>query len=1088
MSRLSICAVAVVVFAVGQSTIFAQANSGTILGRVTDPSGAVVPGAKVVATNEQTGVTKEYTTDSSGNYVISYLIPGNYDVSAEKTSFKRSVHSGLTLEVDQKAVVNLTLEVGSVNESIEVTAQAPLVQSQSVDQSQVITQKQMQELPLDIRDYGQLASLQAGTVIGTGGLGNSYGGDNPQATGGAVNVNGLGQDANNWQLDGVSNNESFFSIISVNPSLDAIQEFKVTTNNYSAEYGRAGGANVQAQIKSGTNQFHGGAFEFLRNDKLDANGFFNNLSGTPRTPYKQNQFGAFLGGPIIKNKTFFFVDTELLRTREADTGIITIPTPLERQGIFTEAGQPTIYDPLTGLPFANNTIPISRQDPAAANIMALFPNPNIPGAGLANNYNGVSNVAHDRQTFDVRIDENFSEKDQFFARYSYLSTTLDTPPYLGATLNGAPFANTAYTRNQNGVVSEIHTFSPTTINELRVGINRVRTDWDGYGDNLNASDQVGIPGINDFCGICGGLPTINISGITGFGHTAFAPTRRHDTVWQFVDNVTLVRNKHNIKVGADIQLIQANLYQTANSVGEFDFDKNLTSNQGTGGLGLGSFLLGYYNFAGRAALQVTPSARTNQFFFFGQDDYRVSPNLTLNLGLRYEIYTAPTDQHNRISNFDLATGDILLGCIAVNCAGGVHTQYGNFSPRLGVAYSLGKTTFRAGAGITYFSPGFGGQLGTLNDNYPWVIGQGLTPPNLFTPGPTLSEGLPAPAPVEQRPGAPAGHLIPKGGASGGGFSSVFWFPSDLKMTRVYQWSFDIQREVIRNLLVDIGYVGNSQNFIFLNVPGNVPMPGSDPTGKLTLQQRRPYYSVSPDLAGFTERFNGGDGHYDSMQLKVERRFSGGFSILGAYTVSKTLQTGLYFVNPFDYMQKSLAPNDVPQRLVVNFIYELPVGKGKQFGNNWNTGMDAVLGGWQVSGIVNFQAGFPFTPSLASSPLDNGQGDQPNRVCNGSLSNPNIHDWFNTSCFTAPAVNTYGNSGFYILRGPGLQNWDLTFSKSWIFMESRRVQFRTDFLNAFNQTVFGLPNTQVDTAGAGTITGVGSNTAPRRIQFGVKLYF
>ena len=1069
------------------SITFAQANTGTILGRVTDPTGAAVPNVKITVKNEQTAATKEYTTDASGNYVVSYLIPGNYDVTAEAASFKRAVQIGVTVQVDQKAVVNLALEVGTVNESVEVNAEAPLVQSQTVEQSQVITQKSMQELPLDIRDYGQLASLQAGTVIGTGGLGNSYGGDNPQATGGAVHVNGLGQDANNWQLDGVSNNESFFSIISVNPSLDAIQEFKVTTNNYSAEFGRAGGANVQAQIKSGTNGFHGGLFEFLRNDKLDANGFFNNRSGTSRTPYKQNQFGGFLGGPIVKNKTFFFVDTELLRTREADTGIISIPTPLERQGIFTEAGQPTIYDPVTHLPFANNTIPATRMDPAAAKVMALFPDPNIPGAGLANNFNGISNVAHDRETFDVRVDHNFSEHDQFFARYSYLGTSLDTPPFLGNTLNGAPFANTAYTRNQNGVVSEIHTFSPTTINEVRVGINRVRTDWDAWGDNLSTSDQVGIPGINDFCGICGGLPTINVTGLTGFGHTAFAPTRRHDTVWQFVDNVTLIRNKHNLKIGADIQLIQANLYQTANSVGEFDFDKNLTSNEGTGGLGLASFLMGNYNFAGRAAMQVTPSARTKQLFFFVQDDYRVSPNLTLNLGMRYEIYTAPTDQHNRVSNFDLGSGDILLGCVAVNCAGGLNTQYKNLSPRLGIAYSIGKTTIRVGSGITYFSPGFGGQLGTLNDNYPWVIGQGFTPPNLFTPGPTLSEGLPAPEPVEQRPGAPAGHLIPKGGASGGGFTSVFWMPSDLKMTRVYQWSFGLQREVIRNLLVDINYVGNVQNFIFLNVPGNVPRPGSDPTGTLTLQERRPYYSISPDLAGFGERFNGGTGHYHSMQLKIERRFSAGFSLMAAYTVSKSIQSGTNFVDPFNYMVKSLSSDDVPQRLVASFVYELPVGKGKQFGNSWNKGADAVLGGWEVAGIVNYQEGFPFTPTITST-LDNGQANQPNRVCDGHISNPSINGWFDTSCFTEPGINIIGNSGFNILRGPTLRNWDLTFSKSWNFSETRRLQFRSEFLNAFNQTAFGLPSAQVDVAGAGTISGVVPNTAPRRIQFGLKLYF
>src|SRR6185312_8364309 len=424
------------------------------------------------------------------------------------------------------------------------------------------------------------------------------------------------------------------------------------------------------------------------------------------------------------------------------------------------------------------------------------------------------------------------EKDQFFARYSYLETTLDTPPYLGSVLNGDPFANTAYTRNQNGVVSEVHTFSPSVINEARIGINRVRTDWDAYGATQDTSQQVGIPGINDFCGFCGGLPRISISGITVLGHTPFAPTRRHDTVWQYVDNVTFTRGRHTVKLGADVQVIQADLFQTSNPVGEFDFDKNMTSNQGNGGIGLASFLTGYYATAGRAALQITPSSRKKDLFFFGQDDVRLNPNLTVNLGLRYEIYAAPTDQHNRLSNFDLATGDILVACIAVNCSGGIQTQYGNFAPRLGVAYTPrgGKTTIRLGGGVTYYSAGFGGQIGTLNDNYPWVTGQALTPPNIYTPGPLLTDGFPGLPPIEQRLGAPPGHLIPKGGASGGGFSSVFYQPYNLKMPRVYQWSLSIQRQIWSGFLVDVAYVANVQNNVFLNIDGNVPRPGSDPTG------------------------------------------------------------------------------------------------------------------------------------------------------------------------------------------------------------------------------------------------------------------
>jgi hypothetical protein len=539
-----------------------------------------------------------------------------------------------------------------------------------------------------------------------------------------------------------------------------------------------------------------------------------------------------------------------------------------------------------------------------------------------------------------------------------------------------------------------------------------------------------------------------------------------------------------------VQLIQANLFQTANPVGEFDFDKNMTSNQGSGGIGLASFLTGYYATGGRAALQITPSARKKDLFFFGQDDFRVTPNLTLNLGVRYEIYVAPTDQHNRLSNFDLATGDILLACIAVSCSGGIETRYGNVAPRLGIAYSPhgGKTIIRFGTGITYYSAGFGGQIGTLNGNYPWVTGQALTPPNIYTPGPILTGGFPALPPVEQRPGAPPGHLIPKGGASGGSFSSVFYQPFDLKMPRVYQWSVSVQRQLRSNFLIDLAYVANVQNFVFLNIDGNVPHPGSDPTGLLSLQQRRPYYAVSPDLAGFTNRINAGLGRYNSLQLKLEKRFGSGLSFQGAYTFSKTETTGTESpANPFNYMVRSLASNDVPQRLVVSYVYELPFGRGKHFGNNWNRGVDAAFGGWQISGITNYQAGFPFNPSITSN-LDNGEGNQPNRICDGHLSNRNIQRWFDTSCFVASPVNVFGNSGYNIIRGPALRDWDMTFGKNFQLTERMRLQFRGDFLNIFNQVVFGAPNAQVDTAGAGTISSTLTGTYPRRIQLGLKLYF
>ena len=1081
---------------------FAQMTTGTILGKVIDPSGAAVPSAQVTITNLGTKTAKTFETDENGNYIVSYLLPGSYEVTAEKVGFKKSTQTGITLQVDQKARVDLALQLGEVSESVSVMAEAPLVKTESSESAQVINSKQIVDMPLNVRNFAQLVSLNTGSVPNPAGLGGNINPDNPQGIS-DTNVNGIQSDGNNWQIDGITNNEAFFSILSVNPSIDAIQEFKVANNNYSAEFGRAGGANVQIAIKSGTNQLHGGAFEFLRNSSLDANDFFSNRAGTPIPPFRQNQFGGNIGGPVVKDRTFFFGDYEGFRSRLGETSNLTIPTLLPRQGDFSEPGNPVIYnpfdiDPATGhpRPFPGNRIPPNLINPASAKVMALLPPPNLNVPVGQANFNGSHSQAHDVDNFDVRIDHRFSDKDQFFTRYSFLSTTLEDPPFLGTVVGGDPFlAAKADTRNQNVAISEVHSFSPHTINEFRFGVNRVRTDWFPFDQNLKTSDEVGIPGINTFCGFCGGLARIVISGFNALGHTPFAPTFRHDTIFQWVDNMTFIRGKHTLKVGADVRRVRAELFQTSNPVGEFDFDQNFTSDLGTaGGSGLASMLLGYYTLGSRAAMTTYPSGRTSQFFFFGQDDIRVNDKLTLNLGLRWEYYSPVKDAHNNQANFDLATGDILLACVATSCAAGVNPDLRDWSPRVGFAYTpdRGKTALRGGFGISYFSPGFGGQLGTLNDNYPFVQAQALTPANNVSlnpaTDPTISQGLPPLPPVEPRPGAPDGHLIPKG--------NPVWMDPNLKMTRAYQWSFNLQRSITPNLLVDAAYVGNSVNAIFIGVPGNFPAPGqnlTDPvTGRpLSLQERRPYYSIDPEMGTFGKGFNAGVSHYHSLQLKIEKRFSGGLQFLTSYTVSKVLQRGVNHADPDNYMGgKSPAAFDTPQRLVVSYSYELPFGRRNHFGQSWNSITNGVLGNWQVSGITTYMSGFPFQPSITST-LDNGQPNVPNRTtCSGKLSDPTIDRWFDPGCFVAPPVNVIGNMGYGILRGPGFRNWDFSLMKNFPWTESRFVQFRAEFFNLPNNVNFGLPNAFLCDGGCGegTITSLAAGSRPRQIQFGLKIYF
>ncbi|PYV85758.1 MAG: hypothetical protein DMG05_22070, partial [Acidobacteria bacterium] len=388
----------------------AQMTTGTILGKVTDPSGAAVPGAQVTITNLGTRIVKTFATDENGNYLVSYLLPGSYEVTAEKAGFKKSTQTGITLQVDQKARVDLALELGEMSESVSVMAEAALVKTERSESAQVINSKQIVDMPLNVRNFAQLVNLNTGSVPNPGSLGGNINPDNPQGIS-DTNVNGIQADGNNWQIDGITNNEAFFSILSVNPSIDAIQEFKVANNNYSAEFGRAGGANVQIAIKSGTNQLHGGAFEFLRNSSLDANDFFSNRAGVSIPPFRQNQFGGNIGGPIIKDRTFFFGDYEGYRSRLGETSNLTIPTLLQRQGDFSEPGNPVIYnpfdiDPGTGhpRPFAGNRIPSNLINPASANVMALLPPPNLNVPVGQANFNGSHSIAHDVNNFDVRID------------------------------------------------------------------------------------------------------------------------------------------------------------------------------------------------------------------------------------------------------------------------------------------------------------------------------------------------------------------------------------------------------------------------------------------------------------------------------------------------------------------------------------------------------------------------------------------------------------------------------------------------------------------------------------------------------------
>ncbi len=1179
----------------------AQETFGTILGSVTDPSGAAVPGVRVTLTNTGTGIAKTFDTDASGNFVVSYLIPGTYAVTAKKEGFKTITQTGITLVVDQKARVDLKLQVGTIAETLTVIGSPPQVETESSGIGTVIESKQIVEAPLQIRDFAQLLSLSPGVLQANAG-GNVAGftgaqftnPDNQMGLSGNY-VNGFFGDANNFQIDGVSNNEFTLGLIAVNPSIDGIAEFKVQTNTYSAEYGRAGGANVNISTKSGTNSFHGNLFEFVRNDMFDAVPWdVKRVQKNPQNPpLRENQFGGTFGGPIRKDHTFFFVDFERLTERVGQTALLTLPTAKQAAGDFSEAGNSVIYNPYNtftapliagmnncgpnlnqpcdgkvhpiafgdGTVDATNVIPstpicgpaknASCISPAAANIAKLFPAPNIAAPIGQPNYFANNSFANDRNNLDVRVDQSITNRDQFFARFSYLQTTESNPNFLSATLGGPPWlAFNGKTKNENAVVSEVHTFNPKTSNEFRFGASHIGLSWFGFDSGINESDKVGIPGINSFCGACSGLSYISLGGAFGpgygdnsfhsIGHAPFTPTFRHEAVFQWVDDATHVTGKHILKAGADIQRAQVNLFQDFFALGDFAFSSQISSDLSRGGTGdsMAGFLLGIPNSVTRGHHLTFPAARATRYAFYGQDDYKVSKKLTLNLGLRYEYYAPPTDAQNHLANFDLKSGDILLACIATSCAGGVKPDKKDFAPRIGFAYSPdgGKTAIRSAFGISYYYPGF--IWTTLDGQYPYTSTQNLNPANsaYFTAGdPTLDAGLPPTnngiPNVVQRPGATAGHLVPVGPSGPSCVSNCPTVsmntidPNAAKTARTYQWTLDVQRLVSPTLLLDAAYVGSHSIDLYGKLSDiNIPELGiATANPGVSFQKLRPLYGVDPQLASVTDNIFTGQGWYDALQVKLDKRFSHGLSFLASYTWAKALERGpfgsgnnpnqeggSFYQDPFSYNKwKFVTPYNRAQDLTVSYNYELPFGRSGMYGKKWGSVPNTLLGGWVVSGITTFISGPPFTAKGNAGSTDNRTPNLPSQVCSGRLAHPTIDNWFDTSCFVNPAPgsggqwpnNVYGNELPDTLIGPKFQNWDLAIKKNFpLWSETRYLQFRAEFYDAFNHTNFDIPTGSIgvnaahpdgSAAGGNKITQViqqAGGLKAREMQFALKLYF
>ncbi|HWB98016.1 MAG TPA: carboxypeptidase regulatory-like domain-containing protein [Bryobacteraceae bacterium] len=1091
-----------VCLAIAGFPLAAQVSTGEFSGNVTDASGASVASAKIVATNTQTGITREVLTDAAGGYVLTLLPPGNYNLAAEAGGFRRVVQNGIPLQVNQRAEINFRLEVGQVNETVEVAAAPPLLESESSSLGSVIAEQFVGELPLNGRNFVQLAILSPG-VNGTGfsTAGTIMSGTRPddRRPGTELFSNGNREGSNNFLYDGIDNNDRLTLSIVLRPGVDAIKEFKVQTNLYSADLGRNSGAVVDVVTKSGTNGFHGSAFEFLRNSAMDARNFFS-AKGTPFPSFRYNQFGGSFGGPVIlpkiyngKNRTFFFVDYEGYRRTSLTTLTTTVPTVTIRGGDF---GATRIFDPLTTQPnpggsgflrqqFPNNVIPSSRFDPVTRKLINAYPLPQNSNA--FNNY--VSNLRQQQNwdQGDVRVDHQFNSNNTFFARWSVQHTStiipntfpavqiegLSKPVSIG---NEDSFAGTSFSPDQHAVADYVHIFSSRLINDFRVGYNRFVLDYtaEDAAPGANFGNALGVANANS------GpqqtvLPIFSPANYAGAGASRSLPIFRRENSFQYVDNVTYTLGEHTLKFGGGITRRQITEYQTNRGNGRFNFSPAFTNLPGVSGTGdtMASFLLGYPSLIEQDFTLAWVGMRGIETGLYFADDWRVGRRLTFNLGFRWDYYSPYSEVANRWANFDADTATVLIaGRNGVSSTAGVDRDLRNFAPRFGFAYRLlNHTVVRGGYGIFYNPNGNGGANLRLERHVPFGPIYSISPGDINV-GPRVSDGFPAP---------PTVNLAAADNPSG---SVVGIFPH-FKSGYAQQYNLTVEHEIAPwHTIIKAAYVGNLGRRLGTTLNLNQPVPG--PTA---LNTRRPFYSIRPTLADVTYSVSDGLSNYNAFQLTVEKRMSHGLSLLVGYTWGHAIDNvatdfGGGTGTPQDPRNRNAdrgnSAYDIRHRFTASYTYLLPL-------HFRNTAAKLLLGEWQINGITTLQTGLPFTPAL-QTPTTNCCGSRPDLLRDPNLPSDqrSINRWFDPTAFGTPAPYTYGSAGRDILFGPGRVNFDVSLFKDFLIHEGMKLQFRAESFNVFNTPQFGLPNGSIGNAQAPVISSTVGN--PRQMQVALRLQF
>ena len=1089
----------------------AQATSAEISGSITDASGAVVPGATVTATNVETSTAQSTKSETNGDYVLTNLRPGTYTLTAEAVGFSKLAQTGLHLQVNQQVRLDLTLKVGQATETVEVSARAPLLESESSSIGTVVNTQMVNQLPLNGRNFTQLATLSPGvTGVGSSATGTIQSGTRPddKRPGSEIFSNGNREGDNNFLFDGVDDNERLTLSVVLRPAVEAVREFKIQTNLYSADIGRNSGAVIDVISKSGTNQLHGSAFEFIRNSAVDSRTYFNKV-GTAFPSLKLNQFGGSFGGPIViprvyngRNKTFFFVDYEGSRRTTQAFLLGNVPTVRMRNGDFGETA--TIYDPTTTrpnpnvaggflrTPFTNNIIPVGRRDPIAMKMLNAYPLPT--GPGRINNYSSSQSLITNSDSGDVRVDEQLTQKDILFARYSiqkslaispstYPVTTIpgiSTPVHLS---DEASFAGSSSAPVQHVATSYTRIFTPTIANDFRFGFSRYRLDYVpvDFVDNGGLGNQLGVPNSN-VTPREQNLPIFSPSTYLGIGQTRSLPLYRRENTFQELDNLTWTHNSHTLKFGGDFRRRQLTIYQTNQGNGRFNFSPALTDSRnpaGTGGDSIASMMLGFPNLIAHDYTFPFPGIRLNEYGFYAADDWRVNKKLTLNYGIRWDYFSPPSEAHDQWSNFNPTTGKMdIAHRNGVSLTSGVLPWKKGFGPRVGFAYKIYESTvIRGGFGLFYNASGSESLNMRLARNVPF----GLTISNSqsdITPGGTISQGFPA---------APTVNYAQADNPSGAQSSVAPTF----RPGYAEQFNLGLEQEFPRlDMVMKVVGVGNLGRALYLPFNANQAIPGAT-----TLNTRRPLYSINPNLSDVNLATSQGRANYYALQVTLDKRISHGVNFLLGYAWAHSIDNvplefggGAAGATPQDprflSAERSNSIIDQRQRLTLSYLWMLPFGKGREFMNGGGP-LDWVLGGWQTNGIFFTQTGLYFSPVLAVSTTNTGTGSRPNQV--GDVRYPKtLTNWFGASAFSTPAQYTYGNAGRNSLVGPGRTNFDMSLLKSFPIHEQMLFQFRFEAFNIFNHPQFGYPNANIGTTQAGQITSI-VGTA-RNLQASLRFQF